>query len=317
MKVQLSIVPPDAGTGNDPSPGNVPTKEGSIVSVAGVQSDDGVQNTSVQNVQNDGMQNENVQNDVGMQNKNVQNDVSMQNGNVQNVEGMQNENVQIDEGMPNEGVQNDVDGTQNDVHCDKALQYAECVQNDFQSGTQSELTCHSVAGGNASACDQEHDFNSDLGDEEDMDDLDGEGSVDADETPCPGASESQIESGADPVEKESEVSTKHGCSNTVSTDSSSYASVIQGHSVSLVDTPRTSSSEDSIMEFSENSASQSVLGPKVPPVTYGSHNLQWKVKNSVISKLLPRKQQVARSGHHALPAVASSRPSLGAKPKKH
>ena len=295
--------PPDAGTGTDPSPGNVSAEEVSTVTVTGVQNDDGVQNTSVQNGQNDGMQNENVQIDAGMQNKNVQNDINVQNGNVQNVEGMHNENAQIDESLPNASVQNEV----------SALQNTECVSNDSQSGTQSELTCHSFVGGNASACNQEHDSNPDLGDEEDMDDLNGEEFVDADETPSSGAGEVPSEGGADPVTKEGAVSTKPG--NTASADSSSYASVVQGHSAPLVNTPQTSS-EDSIMEFSEDSASQSILEPKVPPATYGSRNLQGKVKNSVVSKLLPRKQQVARSGHHALPAVASSRPSLGAKTKK-
>lgn len=319
----VSSVPSGEGTGNDPSPGSVVSaEEGTNASVAGVQSDVGVQNASVQNVQNDvGMQNEGVQNDVGMLNENVQTDESMQ-------------NVQNDEDLPNESVQKDVGafGIQNETRDDGVhgmdVQNAECVQNnvqsDVQSGIQNELTCLSVVGDNASACDQEHDFNSDLGDEidafeEDMDDLEGIGSFDADETPSSdvGGSPNKSSAGpAEPVEKESEVSTKHDGSGSGSAASSSYASVVQGHSDSLVDAPRTCSSEGSIMKFSESSESQSILGPKVPPVTYGSRNLQGKAKSSVISKLLPRKQPVVRSGHHALPVVVSNRPSLGAKTKK-
>ena len=315
----VSSVPSGEGAGNDPSPGSaMPSDEGVNVSVAGVQSGAGVQNASVQNVQNDvGTQNESVQNDVGMSKENVQENVGTQNENVQNDESMPNGNVQSDEGMSNESAQNGAFDVQSDV-------VQNGVQNDDQSGSQNELTCSSVVGDNVSACDQEHDFKSDLGDETDafeeiMDDLEGIGSVDADETPCAGTSESQKEDSAhptEPIEKESEVSTKHDYSSSASAGSSSYASVVQGHSDSLVDASGAPSSEDSIRDFSESSESQSILGPEVPPVTYGSRNLQGKAKSSVISKLLPRKQPVVRSGHHALPAVVLNRPSLGGKSKK-
>ena len=79
----------------------------------------------------------------------------------------------------------------------------------------------------------------------------------------------------------------------------------------------TGGSQDSISEFSESSPSQSILGPKNGlSVGYGSRNLQGKVKSSVISKLLPRKQPVVRTGHHAVPAVIPSRPASGVKTKK-
>lgn len=97
------------------------------------------------------------------------------------------------------------------------------------------------------------------------------------------------------------------------------ANIDQDHSNSSVpyDTAGTKSSgEDSIMEFTESSESQSIVDPKVvPPVNYGSRNLQGKAKSSVISKLLPWKQPVVRSGHHSMPAVVPNRPTLGVKDK--
>lgn len=79
----------------------------------------------------------------------------------------------------------------------------------------------------------------------------------------------------------------------------------------------TGDSQDSISEFSESSPSQSILGPKNGhSVGYGSRNLQGKVKSSVISKLLPRRRPVVRTGHHAFPAVVPNRPVSGVKTKK-
>lgn len=91
------------------------------------------------------------------------------------------------------------------------------------------------------------------------------------------------------------------------------ANIVHEQSDSSVpnDTPGTNSGEDSIMEFSESSESQSILEPKgAPPAGYGSCHLLGKAKSSVVSKLLPRKQPVVRSGHHSLPVVVSNKPSL-------
>lgn len=91
------------------------------------------------------------------------------------------------------------------------------------------------------------------------------------------------------------------------------ANIVHEQSDSSVpnDTPGTNSGEDSIMEFSESSESQSILEPKgAPPASYGSRHLLGKAKSSVVSKLLPRKQPVVRSGHHSLPVVVSNKPSL-------
>jgi len=73
---------------------------------------------------------------------------------------------------------------------------------------------------------------------------------------------------------------------------------------------------DSISEFTESSGNQGILDPKGASGSFGARSLQGKAKSSVISKLLPRKQPVVRSGHHSLPVVVPSRPSLGGKVKK-
>ena len=107
--------------------------------------------------------------------------------------------------------------------------------------------------------------------EEALDDLENMVSGNADEFPCANADEHQSEN--DTVSpksaEECEVSVEQECSggtsSGISADSASYASVVQGHSGSPVDTPgATGSDKSSIMEFSESSDSQSILGPKVP-----------------------------------------------------
>ena len=228
-----------------------------------------------------------VQNDgVVQNNERVSSDEVVQNGG-----GFQNgEVVQNDEGVQNAQNEEDI----------------QVVQNEPSVQTADEGDRNYVSGEN-------DDFRFDLRD--DLERMSG----DADKAPCPSADECQSENdtvSSKPV-GEVNVDRERRDDTSNSADSASYANVVQEHSGPLVDTPgATSGGEGSIMEFSESSESQSILGPKAPPVSYSSRNLQGKAGSSVILKLQPRKQPVVRTGHHSLPAVVSNRPTVGVKTKK-